>query len=159
MITIGNAACNAVLPVFACLPACLRHSHLTISDPPESLESGHFDVFSEVKNAPKIPQKNLSISVKSYTQIDYNAYTHHHTHDYTQDKEVLLPVELIIAIALLVIGAGIWISFELKHAQTVREQVAVPIPTTPPPAVVNIKSQGKAARRMRRGTGFMGRKI
>ena len=158
MITIGNAACNAVLPVFACLPACLRHSHLTISDPPESLESGDFHVFSEVKNAPKIPQKNLSISVKSYTQIDYNAYTHHHTHDYTQDKEGVLPVELTIAIALLVIGAGIWVSCELTKKQKHEWEDVIP-PTTPPPAVVNIKSQGKAARRMRRGTGFMGRKI
>jgi hypothetical protein len=85
-------------------------------------------------------------------------YTQDHIHDYTQDKEVGLPVELTIAIALIIIGAGIWILFELTKKQKHEWEDVIP-PTTPPPAVVNVKSQGKADRRMRRGTGFMGRKI
>ena len=103
----------------------------------------------------------------SYTRVDYDAYRQHHIHDYTQDKEGVLPVELIIAIALIIIGAGIWISLELKHAQSVREQVAVSIPTTPPSSGWRQRSGMKGEmsnkrRRKRRGKkGFrqMGRKI
>ena len=74
-----------------------------------------------------------------------------------------MPTELIIIIALIVVFMGGWAFVEYKWA---RRPLDTPptTPTAPPPAVVNMpeptgKARGRAARRMSRGTGPMGRKF
>jgi len=74
-----------------------------------------------------------------------------------------MPTELIIIIALIVVIMGGWAFVEYKWA---RRPLDTPpaTPTAPPPAVVNMpevagKARGRAARRMSRGTGPMGRKF
>jgi len=75
-----------------------------------------------------------------------------------------MPAELIIMIVLIIVIGLLGIAADRKHARIVREQMSASTPTAPPPAVVNMpeqtgKARGRAARRMSRGTGPMGRKF
>jgi hypothetical protein len=74
-----------------------------------------------------------------------------------------MPIQIYLLIAILIIITALFISLEIANARRVANATPT-TPTAPPPAVVNMpeptgKARGRAARRMSRGTGPMGRKL
>lgn len=76
-----------------------------------------------------------------------------------------MPIQIYLLIAILIIITALFISLEIANARRVANATPT-TPTAPPPAVVNMpeptginRARGKASRRLRRGTGPMGRKL